>query len=51
MRPLPADPMAQHERFMAAWCADYGTREDRAASKTPRADAVVAVARETRRGK
>lgn len=51
MRPLPADPMAQNDRLIAAWCADYENPELRNARQAPRADAVVSVARHTREAK
>lgn len=51
MKPLPADPMAQHARLMSALCADFATPEFLRTGKTPRADAVVSVARHTRETK
>jgi hypothetical protein len=45
MKPLPADPMARHARFIAALCEDFATPEFMRTGKTPRANAVVAVAK------
>ena len=47
MTPFPTDPMAQHQRFMAAFCRDLASG-DVSKGKTPQADAVAEIARQTR---
>jgi hypothetical protein len=45
MNPLPADPLARHGRFIAAWCDDLASRDLLRTGRTPRADAILAVSR------
>jgi hypothetical protein len=42
MKPLPADAMARHGRFIAALCDDLASRDFLRTGRTPRADAVAA---------
>ena len=51
MKPFPADPVAAHSRFMAAWLEDLGSAEFRRAGSTPRADAAAAASRAQRQAK
>ena len=48
MIPFPLDPMAQHQRFMAAFCRDLASGEFIRTGKTPQADAVAEIVRQTR---
>ena len=47
MTPFPTDPMAQHQRFMAAFCRDLASG-DVSKGKTPQADAVAEIVRQIR---
>jgi hypothetical protein len=47
MKPLPADPIARHGRFIAALCDDLASPDFRDSGQTPRADACVAASRRT----
>ena len=47
MTPISLDPMAQHQRFMAAFCRDLASG-DVSKGKTPQADAVAEIVRQTR---
>lgn len=49
MKPLPADPMLRHSRLIDAFRADLASPEFIRTGRTPRADAVAAVDRATRR--
>jgi hypothetical protein len=48
MRPLPQAPTAQHQRLVDALCQDFATPEFMRTGKTPRANAVVEIARQMR---
>jgi hypothetical protein len=48
MKTLPQDPTAQHQRLIAALCQDFATPEFMRTGSTPRANAVVEIARQLR---
>lgn len=48
MKPLPADPMGRHARFIAALCEDFASPEFMRTGKTPRAAAVAHLSRRTK---
>ena len=47
MKSFPTAPMAQHQRFMDAFCRDLASG-DVSKGKTPQADAVAEIVRQTR---
>lgn len=48
MEPFPANPVDQHARFMAALCEDFSSPEFLRTGRTPNADRVAEIARQTR---
>ena len=47
MKAIPTNPMAQHQRFMDAFCRDIASGAV-SAGKTPQADAVAEIVRQIR---